>query len=148
MDLRGQPGTAAADLSPGSHIRGSGQLPHQGAPGVGPPAGGRADLDAISGAGPSGAGDRDGTGLCDPVRPAGGGYTLQGGAGGQRLWGVCLDQIPHAQGSGPETEAQQTETQKGIAFSILFSLGGKYILFEISGKEAKKICNRTCVVVN
>ena len=94
---------------------------------------------AISGAGPSGAGDRDGTGLCDPVRPAGGGHPISGGSCGQRLWGVCMDQVSPAQGSGPETAAQQTETQKGIAFSILFSLGGKYILLKFQWEGAKNI---------
>lgn len=40
------------------------------------------------------------------------GHPISGGSCGQRIWGVCVDQVSPAQGSGPETAAQQTETEK------------------------------------
>ena len=59
-----------------------------------------------------------------------------------------MDQVPTAKRYQEETiQKSQTETEKRIGFSILFGLGGKYILFDFSEKGGKKICNRTCVVV-
>lgn len=65
LDLWRQCRGAAAGVQSGPHLRGPGQLPDQGAAGVGTPTGGRADLDAVSGAGPDRAGDGDRPGLCD-----------------------------------------------------------------------------------
>ena len=60
-----------------------------------------------------------------------------------------MDQVPAAQGDGPEAAPGQTAAQETerIGFSILFGLGGKYILFHFFKKGGKKVCNRTCVVV-
>lgn len=52
LDLWRQRRGAAAGVQSGPHLRGPGQLPDQGAAGVGTPTGGRADMDAVSGAGP------------------------------------------------------------------------------------------------
>ena len=60
-----------------------------------------------------------------------------------------MDQVPAAKGHQEETvQEPQTETEERIDFSILFGLGGKYILFDFIGKEAEKVCKSERNVVN
>ena len=61
-----------------------------------------------------------------------------------------MDEIYAAQAAGAEEAQGQAaaETTKRIGFSILFSLGGKYILFDFPQKEGEKVCKRMRDVVN
>ena len=60
-----------------------------------------------------------------------------------------MDQVLAAERHQEETiQKSQTETEERIGFSILFGLGGKYILFDFIGKEEEKVCKPRQNVVN